>query len=43
MVENASLEEDDKLQDLWNKLIANAMDPNFTDEIRYSYQVRFES
>lgn len=37
MIEAASIEENDELQDLWNKLIANSMDPNFRNEIRYSY------
>ncbi len=35
--ENASLEDNDELQDLWAKLLANSMDPNFTKEIRYAY------
>ncbi len=35
--ENASLEDNDELQDLWAKLLANSMDPNFTEEIRYTY------
>jgi len=37
MLEQASLEEDDSLQDIWNKLIANNLDPDFKSEIRYSY------
>ncbi len=37
MLEQAALEEDDSLQDLWNKLIANSLDPDFNAEIRYSY------
>ena len=37
MIESASLEENDELQDLWNKLIANSMNPKFTGEIRYAY------
>lgn len=37
LVENASIEEDNNLQDLWNKLIVNAMDSGFENEIRYSY------
>ena len=35
--ENASLEYSNELQDLWAKLLANSMDPNFTEEIRYAY------
>lgn len=35
--ENASLEENDELHDLWAKLLANSMDPNFDKEIRYAY------
>ncbi len=35
--ENAGLEDNDDLQDLWAKLLANSMDPNFTEEIRYAY------
>ena len=37
MIEAASIEEEDPLQNLWNKLIANSLDPNFKVEIRYSY------
>lgn len=37
IITNASLEEDDNLQDLWAKLTANAMDPNFPLELRYAY------
>ncbi len=37
MFEEATLEEDDNLKILWNNLIANAMDPNFNDEIRYGF------
>lgn len=37
MLEQASLEEDDYLQDIWCKLIANSLDPNFDSEIRYAF------
>lgn len=37
ILENASLEDNDELQDLWAKLLANSMDPNFTEETRYAY------
>lgn len=35
--EEASLEDEGTLQDLWNNLLANAMDPEFNDEIRYGF------
>ncbi|MCE5270808.1 DUF4393 domain-containing protein [bacterium] len=35
--EESSLEEDDNLHSLWSNLLANAMDPNFDNEIRYGY------
>ena len=35
--EEASLEDEPTLQDLWNHLLANAMDPSFNDEIRYGF------
>jgi hypothetical protein len=35
--EEATLEENPDLQYLWNHLLANAMDPNFNDEIRYGF------
>lgn len=35
--EEATLEEDPSLQNLWNHLLVNAMDPMFGDEIRYSF------
>jgi len=35
--EEATLEDDPTLQDLWNHLLANAMDPSFNDEIRYGF------
>src|SRR5258708_1288152 len=37
MITQASLEEEDELQDLWARLTANAMDPNFKLELRYAY------
>ena len=37
ILEQASLEEDDYLQDIWCKLIANSLDPNFDSEIRYAF------
>lgn len=37
MISQASLEENDELQDLWARLTANAMDPNFKLELRYAY------
>ncbi|MDA0524104.1 Abi-alpha family protein [Methanococcoides alaskense] len=37
MIENASLEEDNDLQDIWCKLIINSLDPNFDSEIRYAF------
>ena len=35
--EESSLEEDDTLHSMWNALLANAMDPNFKEEIRFAY------
>ena len=35
--EESSLEEDKTLQSMWNCLLANAMDTNFQQEIRYAY------
>jgi len=37
LVINASLEDDDNLQDIWCRLIANALDSNFNLEIRFAY------
>lgn len=37
LIENASIEDDDEIKIFWNKLIANAMDPNFSDNINYGY------
>lgn len=34
IIENASLEEEPSLQELWARLLANALNPNFDDEIR---------
>jgi hypothetical protein len=35
--EEATLEEDESLQALWNQLLANAMDPSFNGELRYGF------
>lgn len=35
--ENSSLEDDPNIQVLWNHLLANAMDPQFNDEVRYGF------
>jgi len=35
--EDATLEEDQNIQDLWNHLLANAMNPEFNDELRYGF------
>lgn len=37
IIENASLEENDELQDLWAYLIASAVDPNYEGQIRAAY------
>lgn len=37
ILEQASIEENDELQDLWCNLIANSLDPNFKLEIRYAF------
>lgn len=37
ILEESSLEDDPNLQFLWNHLLANAMNPNFNDEIRYGF------
>lgn len=37
MLENASLEEDDELQDIWIRLMANSMDPSFEASFRMAY------
>ena len=33
LIENATLEDDDELRTLWSKLLANALDPNFSSDI----------
>lgn len=33
LIENAALEDDDELHTLWSKLLANALDPNFSSDI----------
>lgn len=37
IVEGASLEENEELQDLWAKLLSSALDPNFKGTIRSAY------
>jgi len=37
IIEEASLEDDPNLRYLWNHLLANAMNPNFNDELRYGF------
>lgn len=37
IITHASLEENDELQDLWARLTANAMDPNFALELCYAF------
>lgn len=37
IMEYASLEEDERLKDMWSKLLANGLDPNRNFEIKYSY------
>jgi len=37
MLENVSLEEDDDLQDIWIRLMANSMDPKFEATFRMAY------
>jgi len=37
IIEEASLEDDPALQYLWNHLLANAMNPDFNDELRYGF------
>lgn len=36
-VENASLEDDESLQELWANLLANALNPDFKEEIRTAF------
>jgi hypothetical protein len=35
--EDSSLEDNSDIRKLWNNLLSNAMNPNFNDEIRYSF------
>lgn len=37
IMEEATLEDDQTIQYLWNHLLANAMNPSFNDEIRYGF------
>lgn len=37
IIENASLEENDELQDLWANLLASALDPNFEGTLRAAF------
>src|SRR5688572_19256690 len=37
IIENASLEEDDDLQDMWINLLASALDPSFRGRVRIAY------
>jgi hypothetical protein len=37
LLEEATIEDNPTLQSIWNNLLANAMDPNFNDEIRYGF------
>jgi|ERR1051326_996201 hypothetical protein len=37
IIENASIEENDELQDLWANLLASAVDPNFKGILRSAY------
>jgi Abortive infection alpha len=37
ILEESSLEQDPNLQQLWNRLLANAMDPKFNGELRYGF------
>lgn len=37
MIESASWEENDELQDIWCRLIVNSLDANFNSEIRYAF------
>lgn len=37
LIEDATLEEDDELKTLWSRLLANALDPGFKDEVKYSF------
>ncbi len=37
LIDNALLEDDDDLREIWCKLIANSLDPNFNKEIRSAF------
>ena len=37
IIEESTLEDNPDIQYLWNHLLANALDPNFNDEIRYGF------
>ena len=37
ILENASLEEEEELSDIWASLLANAMNPTFNEELRTAY------
>lgn len=37
IMEDASIEDDPRIQHLWNHLLANAMNPEFNDDIRYGF------
>lgn len=37
IIEEATIEDDPNLQYLWDHLLANAMNPNFNDELRYGF------
>lgn len=37
ILEDSSLEDDDEMQNIWAKLISNALDPNFTGKITYGF------
>ena len=37
ILQNASLEDEDNLQDIWIRLISNSMDPDFEGELRFAF------
>jgi len=37
VIENASMEEDDELQDLWARLLTSSLDPSFSGELRNAF------
>jgi hypothetical protein len=37
ILQNASLEDEDSLQDIWIRLISNSMDPEFGGELRFAF------